>query len=437
MACLAITANKGMKHIAKIDVKGAFIQTEMEGPPVYVVCDKKLTKLIVDVLPGIKKYVTNEGTLYCRLLKALYGCVQASKLWYNKLTKFLHALGYEQSPTDPCIMRKIVDGNVYLLVIYVDDILVLANEEEMERIKQAFIDEFQWITMDVSDSHSYLGMHIMMKDGCVVIDMQNFIDKLLEEHGEELREFATPADKNIFVVDEKAKVLVEAERKLFHTAVAKLLYLTKRARPDIMTPISFLCTRVTKATEQDRIKLRRVLGFLKKTRNWTVHLKIGDILRILAYVDAAFAPHPDAKSHTGIALFIGEALVFAASRKQKCVTKSPTESELVALTDNIGFVELFAEFLGFITNTDVTIPIIYQDSTSVISLVKEGGGLTRTKHLRVRMELCKEALKEKRIEVIYMPTGKMRADGLTKALDGKPFLDFVTTVLGLFGISMT
>jgi hypothetical protein len=322
-------------------------------------------------------------------------------------------------------------------MIYVDDILVLANEEEMERIKQAFIDEFQWITMDVSDSHSYLGMHIMMKDGCVVIDMQNFIDKLLEEHGEELREFATPADKNIFVVDEKAKVLVETERKLFHTAVAKLLYLTKRARPDIMTPISFLCTRVTKATEQDRIKLRRVLGFLKKTRNWTVRLKIGDILRILAYVDAAFAPHPDAKSHTGIALFIGEALVFAASRKQKCVTKSPTESELVALTDNIGFVELFAEFLGFITNTDVTIPIIYQDSTSVISLVKEGGGLTRTKHLRVRMELCKEALKEKRIEVIYMPTGKMRADGLTKALDGKPFLDFVTTVLGLFGISMT
>lgn len=56
MACLAIAAKNGMKSIGKIDVKGAFIQTEMEGPDVYIQCDKNLTRLIVDVLPGIKKY---------------------------------------------------------------------------------------------------------------------------------------------------------------------------------------------------------------------------------------------------------------------------------------------------------------------------------------------------------------------------------------------
>jgi len=131
-----------MTQICKIDIKGAFIQTEMEGPPVYVRCDKNLTKLIIQVLPAIKKYVTATGTLYCRLLKALYGCIQASRLWYNKLTKVLRELGYEHSPTDPCIMRKIVNGNVYLLVIYVDDILILAPEDEMERLKQAFIEKF-------------------------------------------------------------------------------------------------------------------------------------------------------------------------------------------------------------------------------------------------------------------------------------------------------
>mmetsp|Transcript_19892 Transcript_19892/g.28291 ORF Transcript_19892/g.28291 Transcript_19892/m.28291 type:complete len:158 (-) Transcript_19892:982-1455(-) len=84
MACLAVAASNGLTRIGKIDVKGAFIQTEMEGPPVYV----HLTRLIVEVLPGIKKYVTKDGTLYFRLLKALYSCVQASKLWYNKLTNF-------------------------------------------------------------------------------------------------------------------------------------------------------------------------------------------------------------------------------------------------------------------------------------------------------------------------------------------------------------
>jgi hypothetical protein len=54
MACLAIAAKNGMKSIGKIDVKGAFIQTEIEGSDVYIQCDKNLTRLIVDVLPGMK-----------------------------------------------------------------------------------------------------------------------------------------------------------------------------------------------------------------------------------------------------------------------------------------------------------------------------------------------------------------------------------------------
>jgi hypothetical protein len=43
----------------------------------------------------------------------------------------------------------------------------------------------------------------------------------------------------------------------------KLLYLAKRARPDILTVVMFLCMRVQNATVQDRSKLDRVLGYLK------------------------------------------------------------------------------------------------------------------------------------------------------------------------------
>jgi hypothetical protein len=42
------------------------------------------------------------------------------------------------------------------------------------------------------------------------------------------------------------------------------------------------------------------------------------------------------------------------------------ESELVALTDNVGFVELFEEFLSFLLNIKDRTPIVYQDRTSVI-----------------------------------------------------------------------
>jgi len=65
----------------------------------------------------------------------------------------------------------------------------------------------------------------------------------------------------------------------------------------------------------------------------------------------------------------------------KCVCKSPTEAELVALSDNLGFIELFQEFVTFVTNAKVEVPLIFQDNTSVISMVTTGGGMTRTKDM--------------------------------------------------------
>ena len=45
------------------------------------------------------------------------------------------------------------------------------------------------------------------------------------------------------------------------------MYLTKRGRPGLETTLAFLCTRVTKSTEFDWCKLKRILEWLKYTEN--------------------------------------------------------------------------------------------------------------------------------------------------------------------------
>ncbi len=50
--------------------------------------------------------------------------------------------GYQHSPMDPCVMRHIVGDVVYLLLIYVDDILLLAEQQEVERMKEFFFETF-------------------------------------------------------------------------------------------------------------------------------------------------------------------------------------------------------------------------------------------------------------------------------------------------------
>ena len=78
--CLTLAACNDDCVVGKLDVKGAFIQTKMSGIPVYMQCRGKLKDLILRVLTELKKYVGDDGVLYCKLCKALYGCVQVTKL---------------------------------------------------------------------------------------------------------------------------------------------------------------------------------------------------------------------------------------------------------------------------------------------------------------------------------------------------------------------
>jgi hypothetical protein len=99
------------------------------------------------------------------------------------------------------------------------------------------------------------------------------------------------------------------------------------------------------------------------------------------------------------------------------MSKSPTKAELIGLTDNLGLVELFHEFVEFVTMIKVNPPTIYQDCNAVVSLVTKGGGQTRTKHLRARMNLGKEMVDKKRVIVKYIRGEDMDADGFSKPYD--------------------
>jgi hypothetical protein len=154
--------------------------------------------------------------------------------------------------------------------------------------------------------------------------------------------------------------------------VAKVLYLSRQASMDISVTVSLLCTRVKGPTVRDLEKLLHLLGYLKRTKGQTLVLRPWDVFHVEAYIDANFALHPDGKSHTGIVMLVGGVGVFFASRKQKCVSKSPMEAELVALSDNVGIVELFHKFVTFELNCSIKAPTVYQDNTLVKSLVTIG-----------------------------------------------------------------
>lgn len=62
-----------------------------------------------------------------RLDKALYGCVEASNLWYNDLRDKLTANGFKSNPYDSCVFYKIGKIDIQTTtVVHVHDLFVIS-----------------------------------------------------------------------------------------------------------------------------------------------------------------------------------------------------------------------------------------------------------------------------------------------------------------------
>ena len=72
----------------------------------------------------------------------------------------------------------------------------------------------------------------------------------------------------------ESPLLSVSETKRFHSFVAKLLYLSKRTTPDILTLVAFFTTRVQSPTEDDRSKLHRGMGYIIGTIDLSLTLEV-------------------------------------------------------------------------------------------------------------------------------------------------------------------
>src|SRR5690606_4002393 len=79
------------------------------------------------------------ATPILRLRKALYGLKQAPRAWNELIDKKLKEAGYKRCLTDYCIYVK----ETAIVAIYVDDILVISNNQsEIDETKQFLQQQF-------------------------------------------------------------------------------------------------------------------------------------------------------------------------------------------------------------------------------------------------------------------------------------------------------
>jgi hypothetical protein len=227
---LALFAGNMKQHtVCKIDVKGAFVQTPMRGETIYLKVGKDITKHVVELCPEHADFVTKDGIMYAKMLKAMYGRVQTSLLWYQLLVEVLSGIGFVICEVDRCVMRLIVDGVVNIILIYVDDLLVFVTREVVDLILKKLMDRFTWLTVERDwTEFSYLGMQLIWSAESVVIDMRHYLHQILEGVEGLLRK-SVPGGRDIFQITSDAELLNNKKTRVFSYCDSKAIIFSKKS----------------------------------------------------------------------------------------------------------------------------------------------------------------------------------------------------------------
>lgn len=416
--------------MATADIEGAYLAIDMRSENVLVVLDPIQTSIVVALVPELEIFVTEEGTMYAYLGRALYGCIQSAKLFHEDLSGTLEDMGFIRNPYDPCLMNFNKQGKQVTVAIYVDDVKISSTDKELvDWTLRGLTARYKTLTIKRGTQHEYLGIDIdYTKKGEVTLSMEKMVRNIVDNydyHGSE-KVANSPATNDLFqpsVGEEASVALCDREREEFHSLVAKLLYVAKRTRPDILTSVSYLTTRVKEPNVGDQKKLERLMRYLKGTISKKITIKPDDLTEVQCYIDASHGAHCDGKGHTGMVMTLGEGCIYASSKKQRLVSRSSTESELIGISDGL-CQALWTRNLLKEQGYEMKPIILYQDNTSTLTLISKGRSTSeRTKHVDRKYFFVHDRINAGEVVPRYKNTKEMIADIMTKPLQGTLFME--------------
>ena len=109
-----------------IAISGAFLHADSDGHIIVVLkLNISLSMCRVDQKLYRKEIIFDKRgkpVIYVKTLKALYGLLQRTLLFYRKSVKDLQKYGLEMNPYKPCVFNTINNGNQLTVTLHVDDL---------------------------------------------------------------------------------------------------------------------------------------------------------------------------------------------------------------------------------------------------------------------------------------------------------------------------
>ena len=119
--------------------------------------------------------------LVCKLKRSIYSLKQSSRCWNKALGKHLKKMGFKQSKNDPCIYMLNTGGEIFIISVYVEDIILAGKtSERIQKFINAIAERYD-IT-DMGKLHHFVGMKInYLNSGDIWIGQPAYVRKVLKK----------------------------------------------------------------------------------------------------------------------------------------------------------------------------------------------------------------------------------------------------------------
>ncbi|CAM8889644.1 unnamed protein product [Rhodiola kirilowii] len=400
---IAYSVQVGIK-LHQMDVKTAFLNGFLKE------------EIFVEQTPGFE--VPEHPDHVYVLDKALYGLKQAPRAWYERLSEYLLAHGYERGKVDKTLFLLRTDKHLLIVQVYVDDIIFGSTSDELVKSFTKLMESEFEMSM-VGELTFFLGIQVRQLENGTEISQQKYLSEVVKKYGlGGSKHVNTPSSPNESLVKDDGSPKTDAT--IYRGMIGSLLYLTA-SRPDIMFSVC-QCARFQAEPRESHIKaVKRILRYLKGTEKLVLWYPRVKSLRLEGFTDADFAgDRTDRKSTYGMAQFLGSCLVSWGSKKQNSVALSTAEAEYIAAAACCAQILWLRNQLSDFNLHFEQVPI-FCDNTSAISIAKNPVQHGKSKHIEIKHHFLRDCVEKELVTINFCRSEDQVADIFTKSLHKDAF----------------
>lgn len=361
----------------------------------------------------------------CKLIKSIYGLKQSSRIWNETLNEALMCFGLIRSNVDQCLYHMVKNEQILIVAIYVDDILIFSNQEDLEKeIKISLKSKFKM--KDMGEVASILGIRVIRDRNAktISLDQTAYVNRILKRFSmQNCNAVSSPLEAGQRISKEMC-AKSEAEKQAmvdvpYRQAIGSLMFLAQITRPDISFPVNLLSRYCESPGMGHWGAVKRILRYIKGTMDYKIMYDGNKEEILYGFSDADWAADLDQRrSTTGYVFTLCGAAISWACKRQSTVALSSTEAEYMATVATIQEA-IWLKSLHNEVFADWEFVKIFCDNKGAIMVLNNNSYSSRTKHIDIKIKFIREHIENKNIELEYLPTTDMPADILTKNVGAK------------------